>query len=154
MTYEQVRSAFNKLALLHHPDTARRNDGNDRAAGNVKEFTMIRTAFEAIVEGPDGIAVLKSDLSCESVHSTNSQDNESTSNRELNGTFLHPSLNPSILHEVAEVASRMNPGGLDRGGMWQYANMVKKAKEEGGLPDLQLGGGGEAGEKKRRRRRR
>ena len=74
---------------------------------------------------------------------------------EQNG-FLHPSVNPNVLHEVVDVAETMNPAGLDRGGMWQYANMIRNmAKEEGkGLPPLRVGGGDDAKESENRVRRR
>jgi hypothetical protein len=40
----------------------------------------------------------------------------------------------------------MNPGGLDKGGMWQYANMIHKIAKEEGLPPLRVGvGEAEAG---------
>ncbi len=56
--------------------------------------------------------------------------------------LFHSSLNPQILREVAQVAEEMNPGGLDKGGMWQYANMVNRMAKEEGLPPLRVGNGG------------
>ena len=145
-TYQQVHSAFRKLALLHHPDTS---EGRNKDS---EDFTRIKEAFDSIVEGPDGIAVLrdsyhearpehKSNVSSESQHETNHY-----------ASFLHSSLNPSILREVVEAAD-MSPGGLDRGGMWEYARHVRNMANEDGLPPLRMEGGGEVDQSKKRRRR-
>lgn len=151
------------MALKHHPDT----NPNSSAT----EFTRIRDAFEAIVEGPSGVAVLRDDhpyldRSEEEGNDVDvpseafSDETRSVFQDERNG-FLHPSVNPQILHEVAEVAEKMNPGGLDKGGMWQYANMIRNMAEDdakGGLPPLRVGGGDETGResgtRSRRRRKR
>ncbi|KAL7528472.1 hypothetical protein ACHAWF_002573 [Thalassiosira exigua] len=164
ITYDQVRAAFRELALKHHPDT-------NTSGGSSKEFTRIREAFEAIVEGPDGTAVLRDDGAYVERHDNINENDmyvpgagrESNCNPfqdEQNG-FLHPSVNPQIVHEVAEMAEKMNPGGLDKGGMWHYANMIRNmAKGEGkGLPPLRVDGGDSADAKEgesrigRRRRR-
>jgi hypothetical protein len=155
ITYEQVRSAYRKLALVHHPDTADKSFPNGSEV-DARHFNRIKDAFDAIVEGPGGMAVLRDPSSKSFGHSnsTNNEDANSSSNlhHETNHTFLHPSLNPSILREVAQVAD-MSPGGLDRGGMWQYASMVRNMAEEEGLPPLQVGGDVEEEKKTRRRRR-
>ena len=147
ITYQQVHSAFRKLALMHHPDTSqgRNKDSN--------EFTRIKEAFDSIVEGPDGIAVLREHSSkVRREHKSNdsgeSSQHETTNH---NASFLHPSLNPSILREVVEVAD-MSPGGLDKGGMWEYARSVQNMAKEDGLPPLRMeGGSGEVDQPKKRR---
>lgn len=166
ITYEQVRIAFRELALKHHPDTKKSSTGSSSSA----EFTRIREAFEAIVEGPNGVAILRDDYSYRErsdrkdenemdVPSTGAKKDYNSFDDEQNG-FLHPSVNPQVLHEVADVVEKMNPGGLDKGGMWQYANMVHRmAKDESkGLPPLRVGGGSDDDAKEkssvRRRRRR
>jgi len=170
VSYEDVRAAFRKLALQHHPDIVaakRRKDEGVQMKGNPGEtkrssleFTKIREAFEAIVEGPNGVAILRDgrrDSSSgggqgDSVNENNGDKNH-CSNRhhdEPHG-FLHKSVNPIVLHEVAEVAATMNPGGLDRGGMWQYANMIRNM---GSLPPLQVGSGIDRSSDQRLRRRR
>ena len=67
-----------------------------------------------------------------------------------------------MLREVADVATDMNPGGVDKGGMWQYANMIRNMAEDEGKvsrPLLCVDGGEYANNKesgictKRRRRR-
>ncbi|EJK70586.1 hypothetical protein THAOC_08042 [Thalassiosira oceanica] len=101
--------------------------------GSVEDFNVIRQAFESIKEGEDG-----------------------SREEEQNG-FLHSSVNPSVLHEVAEVARTMNASGLDKGGMWAYATMIRNQAENAskGLPPLRVEGGNSEGtqEPKRRRRR-
>ena len=121
--------------------------------GDDGEFTKIRQAFEAIVEGPGGLAVLRDQYSESSEeHTTTYASNSNSGNEHPNTTtHLHPSLNPSILREVAEVAD-MSPGGLDRGGMWQYAKMVKNMAQEEGLPPLRVEGADVAVKTRRRRK--
>jgi hypothetical protein len=188
ITYEEVRVAFRKLALKHHPDTAAastlhqrdKTDCKSSSEGTVRyttsmkrtessrEFTRIREAFEAIAEGPGGVAVLKGNFTAfsQQQNDTNNDDSKNSfsyDDEEQNG-FLHSSVNPQVLHEVAEVARSMNPSGLDKGGMWAYANMIRNmAEDEGkGLPPLRVGnsaddskngndGGGRLGRRRRRK---
>jgi len=189
ITYEQVRVAFRKLALRHHPDVVNNNSSNDDGSNNhidldgkdnisskrpssvVVDFTTIRAAFESIKEGPNGMAILRDDYSTyfESSQSSNDENNGKNemniqnNSRTINDYdypdeshgFLHRSVNPQILREVAKVSKEMNPGGLDRGGMWQYANMIRNMEEKGqDLPPLRVDGGEEGKEGKRLNRRR
>ncbi|EJK51378.1 hypothetical protein THAOC_29450, partial [Thalassiosira oceanica] len=152
ISYKQVQMRFRELAKQYHPDTAKNK-------GSVEDFNVIRQAFESIKEGEDGVAVLVED----SRFFSGQEENEETSCRdhafseeEQNG-FLHSSVNPSVLHEVAEVARTMNASGLDKGGMWAYATMIRNQAENAskGLPPLRVEGGNSEGtqEPKRRRRR-
>mmetsp|Transcript_28620 Transcript_28620/g.46914 ORF Transcript_28620/g.46914 Transcript_28620/m.46914 type:complete len:206 (-) Transcript_28620:406-1023(-) len=162
ITYEQVRIAFREMALKHHPDT---NSSSASGSNSSNEFTLIREAFEAIAEGPSGMAILRDEHSYMKRYDGNDNEmnvpndgdrnNYNTFQDEQNG-FLDPPVNPQILHEVADVARKMNPGGLDRGGMWQYANMIRNMAEGNGLPPLRVGGGDDTNEEveKRLRRRR
>jgi hypothetical protein len=158
-TYKEVQLAFRKLALRYHPDTANNNlyqhgddtDHNNGAmmSSSSSSFTEIREAFEAIVEGPNGEAILRNnnDYTVSSSSFNGSYGEESVSHNHNkrpppphdNNNLFHSSINPQILREVAQVAEEMNPGGLDKGGMWQYANMVNRMAKEDGLPPLQLG---------------
>mmetsp|Transcript_26427 Transcript_26427/g.56199 ORF Transcript_26427/g.56199 Transcript_26427/m.56199 type:complete len:229 (+) Transcript_26427:3-689(+) len=164
VTYEQVQIAFRELALKHHPDTNSNNESGDNSSEN---FNRIREAFEAIAEGPNGIAVVPDEYSeAEQRKSVNvmnvpdgDREKQKAAQNEQNG-FLHSSVNPKIFREVADVAEKMNPGGLDRGGMWQYANMIRNMadKNEDGIPPLRISGipktnDEKAGKRRRRRRR-
>lgn len=137
-----MRVAFQELAFKYHPDTSSRGNTD-------KLFIGIKNEFEAIEEGPIGIAIIWDDHSYTDLHDSDEQDNDDSSIRkekgynafqdEQNG-FLHPSVNPQIFHEVAEAANKMNPGGLDEGGMWQYANMICNMNTSD-LPHLRVEGG-------------
>ena len=156
--YKEVQMAFRKLALRHHPDTASSQQHGDDTEHNIMSysFTEIREAFEAIIEGPNGEALLRKNYEYTSSFKHNAQyrDNDKNNNNEMDinsnnnrppphdSDLFHSSLNPQILREVAQVAEEMNPGGLDKGGMWQYANMVNRMAKEEGLPPLRVGNGG------------
>lgn len=172
-TYKEVQFAFRKLALRYHPDTANNNlhqqhNGDESSSDHnnygvvmmsSSSFTEIREAFEAIVEGPNGEAILRNKNYYTSMSSSNEEHYDKNEmdirnnhkrpplpphdNSNNNLFQQHSSLNPQILREVAQVAEEMNPGGLDKGGMWQYANMVNRMVKEEGLPPLQVGNGGD-----------
>ena len=154
VSYKQVQMRFRELAKQYHPDTAKNK------AGSVDDFNIIRQAFESIKEGEDGVAVLVEDsrfyISQEMNEETSCKD-DTFSEEEQNG-FLHSSVNPSVLHEVAEVARTMNASGLDKGGMWAYATMIRNQaenKKSKGLPPLRVeGGDSEDMQQPKRRRRR
>lgn len=160
----QVQTAYRELAFKHHPDTSSGGKSSDT-------FVRIKDAFQSIMEGPSGIAVLRNhhfnkdqqssdenELDVKWKHSEGELNNYQD---EHNG-LLHPSVNPQVLHEIADIAENMNPGGLDRGGMWQYANMISNLREKSGsagLPPLRVEGGVDANQqdgdtRKRMRRRR
>ncbi|KAL3804025.1 hypothetical protein HJC23_006416 [Cyclotella cryptica] len=164
VSYDEVRAAFRRLALLHHPDTAARDTSDASSETSYTrtastEFARIREAFEAIVEGPGGVAVLRDNyngtVAPQHSHESDNSDNAASHSHDQNTFFLHPSVNPQVLHEVVHVANTMNPGGLDRGGMWQYANMIRHmAEDQGkGLPPLRVAHGVDGDHKKTRRRR-
>jgi hypothetical protein len=159
ITYDQVQVAFRELAFKYHPDTSRSVDTE-------KEFVRVKDAFKAIEEDQNGIAIIRDDYSYTNRYDSDEQENNDSSIRhenkynafqdEQNG-FLHPSVNPQILHEVAEVANEMNPGGLDKGGMWLYAKMISNMNASD-LPPLRVecvddaNDGNRAGNRRRRRR--
>ena len=65
-------------------------------------------------------------------------------------------VDPQVLHDVAEVSEDMAPGGLDKGGMWQFAADMREKAKRGDLPPLQVSEGesnGRQGKSTRRRRR-
>ncbi len=148
ITYIQVRAAFRELAFKYHPDTSISDGTGD-------EFIRLKNAFEAIEEGENGIARIRDDYYGQAHNNSSTRDE-----KEYNAfpeEFLHPSVNPQILYEVADVANKMNPGGLDKGGMWQYASMINKMAPSD-LPPLRVEVGDDAnigsGTGNRRRRRR
>mmetsp|Transcript_32328 Transcript_32328/g.48474 ORF Transcript_32328/g.48474 Transcript_32328/m.48474 type:complete len:239 (+) Transcript_32328:90-806(+) len=181
-SYKEVQLAFRQLALRHHPDTASSQqqhgdgDGTDHNSAMVSSsFTDIREAFEAIIEGPNGEAILRKDNDYTSSFNQNARyrdkdeykynNNDNKRPPPHDSDLFHSSLDldPQILREVAQVAEEMNPAGLDKGGMWAYANMVNRMAKRDGLPPLRVGNGGEgvvdedkskSGVSRRRRKRR
>lgn len=136
--YEDVRIAFRKLALRHHPDTAAKHADSSSSTNN-NTFAAIRKAFEDITEGPNGEAVLRYHVKSRQYYNDDDMEINQTADSSNDDSLLHSSINPQILHEVAQVAEEMNPGGLDKGGMWQFANIVSKIAKEEGLPPLRVG---------------
>lgn len=134
--YVQVQAAFRELALKHHPDVS----GDEKST---KQFIRIKDAFHSIEEGPSGIAVLRDDNHCKDQLSSDEKEFDVQCNGvdvefiadpwDKHNGLLHPSVNPQILHEIADMAEKMNPGGLDRGGMWQYANMISNREKSMGV---------------------
>jgi len=170
-SYKEVQLAFRQLALRHHPDTAssqQHGDGDETDHNNgamvSSSFADIREAFEAIIEGPNGEAILrKNNDYTSSFNHQNARyrdkdeykyNNNNKRPQPHDSDLFHSSLDldPQILREVAQVAEEMNPAGLDKGGMWAYANMVNRMAKRDGLPPLRVGNGGEGvvGEDKNR----
>lgn len=142
--YAQVQTVYRELALRHHPDVS----GCGKSAA---QFIRIKDAFHSIVEGPSGIAVLRHDHPYKDQQSGDGNvRNEGEVNifpQDEHNWHLHPSVNPQVLHEIADISEKKSPGGLDRGGMWQYANMISKLREKSGgdgLPPLRVEGGSDA----------
>jgi hypothetical protein len=141
--YVQVQAKYRELAIKFHPDSS-------GCVKSTNQFIRIKDAFNSIVEGPSGIAVLRGDHIYKDRQSSdgNESENEGRANachQDEHKWHLHPSVNPQILHEIADAAEKMNPGGLDRGGMWQYANMISNLREKSGvdgLPPLRVESGG------------
>lgn len=193
--YHTVKKAFLKLALQYHPDTATNSshydkkdknehhdddDGGDvdvdvgnknkRRQEQIENFHTIRTAFESIVQGDDGTALLKEE------QNNNYQNNNDT---ELDQWFysqtgLHlvvPShlhnldLNHTQVKELDQVSRTMSQGGLDRGGMWSLAHSIRQNLQDGTMkvPPVRVDAGttvqdgdgnGFEGARRRRRKRR
>ena len=58
--YADVKQKFLRLAMSTHPDTSNPETEEEEEA-NRELFLAARRAFESIVEGPDGTAVLRKD---------------------------------------------------------------------------------------------
>ena len=91
-----------------------------------------RQAFEQLMEGPDGLVMLKSE-------SDNYQDDVGSNN--MDEWFKHetgydmPFLDHATMKEVAKMTEEVG-GGLDRdGGMWTLAKMVTNAVNSGNGAD-------------------
>jgi len=156
--YTKVKAAFLKIAMQHHPDTNNaETEQEEEEHKNI--FLKARAAFEQIVQGPDGRAILRSE-------SDEYGDGDVWQEDEFNNWFHDqtghdmPYMDYQTMKEVAEMNDQIG-GGLDRdGGMWDLARMVSRAVKQGGdARDLLRLEAGEArdrnidGELRRRRRR-
>jgi len=128
-----------------------------------RQFVRYRQAFEAIAEAGDGSgrAVLRSDADFYNVtaNGANNSGIDEPAPPDYDDLSHHRRIDPQVLREVAEVAEQnMAPGGLDKGGMWQFAAAMREKARRGELPPLQVAEGEESraqsGGKARRRRRR
>lgn len=124
--YATVKQTFMKVAMDHHPDTSKAESEEERERHR-EIFVAARKAFENIVEGPGGMAVLRSD------------EENAWEEAELNewfhqesGGFEMPFMDAKTRKEVSRVMEEMG-GGLDRdGGMWTLARMVANENKNGG----------------------
>mmetsp|Transcript_13098 Transcript_13098/g.30499 ORF Transcript_13098/g.30499 Transcript_13098/m.30499 type:complete len:188 (+) Transcript_13098:21-584(+) len=138
-SYVDVKKAFAKLALKHHPDMEN---------GSMKQFTRIRHAFESIQEMEDGSAV-QGDDNCRLW--ANANDIVHILREE---TGLDLNLDAATRREMTRVAETMSPGGLDRGAMWELASKIaREEKDNPSKDDAKELGAGESLSRPRRRRR-
>lgn len=123
--YTAVKKRFLQLAMQHHPDV-RGNSGTAEDAEASREiFISARKAFEALVEGPGGEAILRI-------------SQQQQSDQEMNDWFRTetghdlPYMDPQTMREVAKM-TEVSSIGLDRdGGMWTLARMVTESVKSGG----------------------
>ena len=124
--YGQVKKAFLQIAMAHHPDTSAAETEEEREAHR-EIFVAARKAFENIVQGPDGVAVLREDEEA-------GWDEEELNEwfQQESGGFDMPFMDAKTRKEVSRVMDEIG-GGLDRdGGMWTLARMVANDAKNGG----------------------
>jgi hypothetical protein len=124
-SFKMVKTNFLKLAMTHHPDRCTDNSPVEQAQ-HKDAFMAARKAFEQMMEGPDGLVMLKIE----------SDDYQDESN--MDAWFKHetgydmPFMDQATMKEVAKMTEEVG-GGLDRdGGMWTLAKMVTNAVNSGG----------------------
>jgi hypothetical protein len=124
-SYSDVKRTFLQIAMKHHPDTTAAGTEGEREA-NKDVFVAARKAFEAIVAGPGGLAILKS----ESADHVEEDDLDQWFKNETG--YDMPFMDAKTMKEVAEMTESVG-GGLDRdGGMWTLARMVADTVKSGG----------------------
>jgi hypothetical protein len=109
ISYANAKKAFLQIAMKHHPDTS--DAASDDAQREHRDiFVAARKAFENIVEGPEGKAVLRSE-------SDEAWEEEEFSEwfREETGGLDMPFMDARTMKEVAEMTDKIG-GGLDRDG--------------------------------------
>lgn len=110
--------------MENHPDTA--NVKNDSEKEKMRDiFIKARTAFEKLVEAPDGSILLQEEA--EKMPDFDSWFQKETG---LKNPF-DIDLDPQTMKEIAEMTEDVG-GGLARdGGMWQLAKMVTNSVQGG-----------------------
>jgi hypothetical protein len=149
--FKDVKKTFLRIAMEHHPDTISKRD-EESMANSRDIFIAAREAFEQIVEGPNGLATLRSEAA------KDSEDFEDWFKQETGHDL--PFMDAATMKEVAKMTETVG-GGLDRdGGMWTLARMVTNSVKSGGdardVLRLEAGdgvGNGIDGVLRRRRRR-
>jgi hypothetical protein len=129
ISYTAVKQLFIKIAMQHHPDTTSAETEEERNRHR-DIFMQARKAFEDIVEGPDGMAVVRSDDNAD-----NDWDDDSLNEwfQQESGGFDMPFMDVQTRKEVSRVMEEMGSVGLDRdGGMWTLARMVANDVKQGG----------------------
>lgn len=128
-SYTAVKSAFLRIAMKHHPDTAAAAGAGTPAEREASKeiFVAARTAFEALVAGPGGLAILRA----EAAGNVAEEDDLDTWFKSETGYDM-PFMDAATMKEVAEMTESVG-GGLDRdGGMWTLARMVADTVKSGG----------------------
>lgn len=135
-THEEVKKAFKKLALKHHPDTT-----TNKSDANGQIYWKIREALETILAGND---------------SQNENHLAQWFHDETGLSYFY--MTAATRNELTHVANNMSPGGLDRGGMWEMARTIARQQQQrgGSLQEdpLQLTQGKDSNEKSCIQRRR
>ena len=124
--YATVKRTFLNIAMAHHPDTSKAETAEERERHR-DIFVTARKAFELLIEGPGGLAVLRS----ESDSAWEEEEFNEWFHQESGG-FDMPFMDMKTRKEVSRVMEEIG-GGLDRdGGMWTLARMVANENKNGG----------------------
>jgi curved DNA-binding protein CbpA len=119
-SYETVKAAFIKAALVHHPDHSKLPD-------SASEFIRIRQAFEQIVSCIGTVEkandIQENNPIWESDADFNEWFNIAT------GEYLAFEMNHQTRKEVIHVYRTMSSGGLDRGGHWEMARQLTERED-------------------------
>ena len=126
-TYAEAKRRFLELALKHHPDHASTaNPGDQTVSKKPDDFIRFREAFESLKETLDGKI-------------TEVEEGESTWTDEEFLAWYYEETSQSDLtlkidmktrREVIDVVkSAQAQGGLDRGGIWEWARRLAEEEE-------------------------
>lgn len=126
LQYSHVKRTFLKIAMKYHPDTTINCTDIEREK-NKDLFVTARMAFESIIAGPNGVAILKT----EADDYVEEEDDFEEWFKSETGYDI-PFMDAATMKEVADMTETVG-GGLDRdGGMWTLARMVTNTVKEGG----------------------
>ncbi len=126
-TYAEAKKRFLELALKHHPDHASTdNPGDQIVSKKPDDFIRFREAFESLKESMDGKI-------------TEVEEGDSTWTDEEFLAWYYEETSQSDLtlkmdmktrKEVIDVVkSAQSQGGLDRGGIWEWARRMAEEEE-------------------------
>lgn len=131
-TYTQVKKRFLELAMKHHPDRAANenssSDDNVNKQNGVKDFIRFRQAFERIQEDANGMTTV-GDGDDASHQWTDEEFNAWYSEETGRDSSLTFRLDMKTRQEVIDVVKKQAQGGLDRGGIWEWARRLAEEDE-------------------------
>lgn len=126
VAYSEVKRTFLQIAMKHHPDTTNA-DTEEEKEEHREIFVSARKAFENIVEGEGGMAVIRTEKD-----DMWEEDELNEWFQQESGGFDMPFMDVKTRREVSRVMNEIG-GGLDRdGGMWTLARMVANDVDNGG----------------------
>lgn len=130
--FQQVKTRFLQIAMKHHPDTSKASTKEEEQADR-DIFVKARKAFEALVEAPDGMAILRSESDQHAATQEEQEEDLSAWFQQETGHSM-PFMDMATMKEVAEMTEKVGgEAGLDRdGGMWTLARMVSQSVKSGG----------------------
>jgi hypothetical protein len=128
LTYASVKRSFLQIAMKYHPDMSNATQCSEADREKNKDlFVTARMAFEAIIVGPGGVAILKTEADD---YVEEEEDFEEWFKAETG--YDIPFMDAATMKEVADMTETVG-GGLDRdGGMWTLARMVANTVKSGG----------------------
>jgi len=150
--YTQIRQAFVKLALEHHPDRASQSDSTTDSSSSVETFIRIRQAFEELTTNEDGTTT--------TVVGWTQEEIRDWYEHETGESLLQFEMTEQTRREVIHAYKTLSRGGNDKGGYWEMARQLTERHEAASQSDRppiakQLTGGtdGKIGTTRRRRKR-
>lgn len=144
-SYEDVKAAFLRLAMKHHPDTQASNieSKKGKEPQSNQKFVQVRQAFETIKQRfqKKSINLIKkdSDNYYQDGSTIDEDDTEGWTDEEIHDWVIQQNesmffgMDRQTQKEVIDVVEKLDPGGLDRGGMWEMARMLAHREKHYGL---------------------
>ena len=130
-TYAEAKTAFLKLAMRHHPDTTVSNttdvDDEEERKRGMEAFVRYRQAFERIRETESGGSAIVGEGDEGSAQQQQWTDEEFIAwyyEEKGRHSGSNVRLDMKTRQEVIDVVNKSSQGGLDRGGIWEWARRL------------------------------